>query len=184
MTTLDLLPKVSDLYSQTNQLLALANNMVPTELERSGGYLTILDGETGKVLLILSCGIIPPEKAEKYLEFSQEKAYRLFAHKEHKTSYESKDETNSMFPGAIRGEEGIYSFSGHQTDVDEAISISAFYLIEPSMKARLHFYGKDLFKHYYHSIPYRNQFAKPFLDSARRCAGNIYMDDFFRLFRD
>ena len=184
MTTLDLLPKVSDVYSQVNRLLAQANELVPPELERSGGYLTILDEKTGKILLILSCGIIPPAKADKYLKFSQEKAHRLFTNKNHKTSYESKDEIRLMFPGAVRGEEGIYAFSGHQPDVDEAIAISAFYLIEPSMKARQDFYLKDLFKHYYHDISDRNKFAKPFLDLTRRWNGNIYMDGFFQLFRD
>jgi len=184
MTTTDLLPKVSDVYSQTNRLLALANDMVATELERTGGYLTILDGKTGKVVLILACGIIPPGKAEKYLNFSQEKAMRLFAHKNHKTSYESKDEAQLMFPGAVRGEEGIYAFSGHQPEVDEAIAISAFYQIEPSMKARTDFYGKDLFKHYYNSISLRNQFARPFLESSRYWNSNMYMDAFFQLYKN
>ena len=179
MQTYDLVIKLGDVHAQISRLLALANESVPLEQRRFGGYLTVLDIRTGKVLVILACGIIPEDKKDKYLSFSQEKASRLFKHEGHKTSYESRDESNLMFPGAIRGEEGIYSFSGHQPDVDEAISIAAFYLIEPSVSAQKCFYGRDLFKHYYHDLSDRNKFAKPFLDSARRWNGNIWMDQFF-----
>lgn len=179
METYDILTKLGDVHSQISRLLAMANDIVKKEDERYGGYLTVLDGKTGKVIIILACGIISDDKHDKYLHFSQEKAKRLFAHKEHYTSFESMDEKQLMFPGAIRGEEAIYSFSGHQAEVDEAISIAMFYVLEPSCRNRLEFDGRKLFGHYYNVVAERNKFVRPFLDSARHWVGNIWMNSYF-----
>ncbi len=152
---------------------------MPAEYERHGGYLTILDAETGQILVILACGTMNPEKREKYLHFSQEKALRLFENKDHNTSYESRDEENLKFAGAIRGEEFIYSFSGPQEDVDEAICISMFYIFEPSESNRFWFKGEKLLN-YYNDVYVRNGFVHKFLSLTRRYNENILMDKILR----
>ncbi len=175
-----LLPKMEDAYSQIKRLLECANEILPAGMERHGGYLTILDAKTGQLLTILAAGTMSPAKNEKYLQFSQEKALRLFANENHKTSYESRDEENLKFAGAIRGEEFIYSFSCDQQDVDEAICVSMFYLFEPSEDNRMWFRGEELFDYYYDVVSERNKFIHKFLFLTRRYNENIWMDQFFR----
>jgi hypothetical protein len=181
METHYLIPAIARVYTQGNRLLAEANTMVSPELQRYGGYLTILDKQDGKVLMILACGIIDPNKKDKYLEFSQEKAFRLLEHFDHKTSWDSHDEAALKFPGAIKGIEAIYSFSGHQADVDEAIAISMFYLVEPGeVGFRLNNKaGKELFDYYYHDVAARNKYVKRFLHSTKLYNGNCWLDSRF-----
>ncbi len=181
METHYLISTVTRVYTQVNLLLAEANTMVPSELKRYGGYLTILDKQDGKVLMILACGIIDPSKKDKYLEFSQEKAIRLLGHKDHKTSYDSSDETALKFPGAIKGSEAIYSFSGHQADIDEAIAIAMFYLVEPgNFESRTNAKTcKELFGYYYHDVALRNKYVKQFLHSTKMYNSNLWFDDCF-----
>ncbi|MFZ4632034.1 MAG: hypothetical protein ACOYL8_02380 [Patescibacteria group bacterium] len=182
METHQLVSKMGDICTQINRLLALANdyrgNIYPMHLE-FGGYLTILDEKTGKILLILACGIIPPEKAKEWLKFSQEQAFRLFSHDSHKTSYESRNEEYDWYAGSVRGTEGIYSFYGHYSDVNEAIATSVFYLVEPGCRGCQKFKGEELFNYYYNGVSERNRYVRPFLDSAKHWVGNIHMDSLF-----
>lgn len=176
----NLLPKLADAYNQIKRLLEEANAILPPGMEKHGGYLTILDAKTGQILVVLACGTMSAENREKYLLSSQEKALRLFLNAGHKTSYESRDEENLKFAGAIRGEEFIYSFSGHQENVDEAIAISMFYLFEPSEDNIMWFQGKELFDYYYDDVYVRNKFIHTFLFLTRRYNENIWMDQFLR----
>lgn len=172
-----LVPRIPNIFIQVNRLLALANSELASDLQRFGGYLTILDAEDGKVLLVLACGIVPKDKAEKYLQLSMEKATRVFKDKKHNTSWDSRNETNSQYPGAIKGIEAIYSFSGHQPDVDEAISTSTFLIMEPAdnnlrqnSKA-----SEELFSYYYNEVAERNCFIQPFIKSTNNWCGSFFM---------
>lgn len=174
-----LTPKLEDAYKQIKRLLEEANGILPAGMERHGGYLTILDAKTGQILVVLACGTMSAENREKYLHFSQEKALRLFLNVDHKTSFESRDVENLKFAGAIRGEEFIYSFSGHQEDVDEAIAVSMFYIFEPSEDNRMWFRGKELIDYYYDVVSDRNKLIHNFLFLTRRYNENIWMDSYF-----
>ena len=181
METRHLISKITHVYTQVNLLLAEANSMVSPDLKRYGGYLTILDRQDGKILMILACGIIDPNKKDKYLKFSQEKAFRLLEHEDHKTSWDSYDEAALKFPGAIKGAEAIYSFSGHQADIDEAIAIAIFYLVEPGeVKFRVDAKaGIDLFNYYYYDVASRNKYVKRFLNATKMYNGNYWFDSLF-----
>lgn len=175
METNILAPRIANIYNQLNRLLHIANIGLAPDLQRFGGYLTILDAKDGKVLLVLACGEIPNDKMEKYLNLSMEKALRVFADKEHKTSWDTRDEANAKYPGAIKGVEAIYSFSGHQPDVDEASSISIFYLMEPAGEDYVcHPQDtQDLFNYYYQEVAKRNPFVKDFVRQTNFWNGNM-----------
>ena len=166
----------SKLVKHINKLIKKANQSLSPADCRSGGYLTIMDAKTGTILAIIACGKIPEEKKALYLKFSQEKAQRLFEHLVvgHMTSYESKDDANEKYAGAICGSKYIISFSGHKADVDEAISISAFYMIEAHPHKNL---GKVFTNHLTNVAP-RNRFVKSFLNVTQ---SNTFLEKYDRL---
>ncbi|MFA5644582.1 MAG: hypothetical protein WC928_03610 [Patescibacteria group bacterium] len=105
------------------------SDMEDRETDRRG-YLTLLDGLSGKIIFTVPFGEIPDEKREKYFEFSQEKAKRLFENfskKGHTTSFQSRDEEKQQYGGAIyinyHSGAIILSFSGMPELIDEAIMI-------------------------------------------------------------
>lgn len=164
MNTNKIINRINLICFQINSLIETANLYLSEEERRTGGYLTVMDGKKGQIIMVLSIGKIPVEKQDKYLTCSVEKAFRLFEHPEHKTSWESRDDENMQYPGAIRGIEGIYSFSGHQGDVDEGISTTAFYLIEPIGENVIpNDEAKKYFDYYYEEVAKRNRFIKPML---------------------
>jgi hypothetical protein len=87
---------------------------------RKGGYFCVADGLTGTPLLVAIVGEVPLEKAEKYMEFAQEKARRLAFQIGHVSSWESRDPDHNQWGGAIRIEDLIFSFSGLPELADEA----------------------------------------------------------------
>jgi hypothetical protein len=91
--------------------------------ERKGGYLCVAD-QNGRPLLILAFGQVNEEKLPKYLEFCQEKALRLASHPEHISSWQSRNEAESRYGGAVRGKRYIFSFSGLPEKLDEVMTIS------------------------------------------------------------
>lgn len=125
-----LLKRVEKIHSSINEVISWANELLPEENRRTGGYLTIRDAKTNQILLILACGLIPQEKISKYLHLSQEKGHRLFNFPAHSFSWESRNPANNEFAGAIRGVRYIYSFSGHQEEIDEVIDLITFYQLE------------------------------------------------------
>ena len=68
-------------------------------------------------------GTVPKEKEDKYRAFSAEKALRLSLHDDHVSSFQSRNEANDQWPGAVRRdkEEDIFSFSGLPWKADEAL---------------------------------------------------------------
>lgn len=130
MKITELLKKVEKIYPTIEEIIARANDLLPEEKHRSGGYLTIRDAKSNEIILVLACGIIPPEKRLKYLRLSQEKGHRLFNLPGHYSSWESRNPDNNEFGGALKGYRYIYSFSGHQEEADETISLVTFYELE------------------------------------------------------
>lgn len=177
MKTALILNRLNVIHPQINSLIETANSYLPKEDQRTGGYLTIMDGYKGQILTVIATGHIPVEKQDKYLTCSVEKAFRLFEHLEHKTSWESRDVDNMQYPGAIRGLEAIYSFSGHQADVDEGISTSVFYLVEPTVKNTLsNERAKQYFDYYYEEVSKRNQFISPLLLKVKGLSKNNWLN--------
>lgn len=105
---------------------------------KSGGVISVRDGERG---IILACSVVgnpPDEKIEKYFNFSFEKGKRLFDNKGHLTSHESRDESKEQYGGAIVGEEVIVSFSGFPEKADSLFSLVVLQECHAIVEAVLH----------------------------------------------
>ncbi len=81
---------------------------------RRGGYLSILDIQTGQMVCTVSVGIFPIWKDQRYRMLSAEKAYRLYRNLPlgHITSGQSADDKFCRYDGAIKTKRYILSFSG------------------------------------------------------------------------
>ena len=99
-------------------------------IKRDYGYFSVFDCNEpgGAFMLIARIGLPPPEKNEKYLRLSQEKAQRLFSNPLHFSSYQSRDEAKDMWGGAVREVSTILSFSGLPDELaDEALMLFVAY---------------------------------------------------------
>lgn len=77
-----------------------------------GGCFCLMDNATGKIILLAFIGDPAESKWDKYAKLAQEKAIRLFKHPKDQTSFDSRDDEKERYPGAVRGKQYIYSFSG------------------------------------------------------------------------
>ncbi|MEN9912782.1 MAG: hypothetical protein RLY66_190 [Candidatus Parcubacteria bacterium] len=95
---------------------------------KQGGYLCIATS-SGVIETVTLIGTVPePAKAKKYFDYCQEKAIRLAHHRDHKSSWESKDAARECRGGAIRCKENILSFAGLPEHWDEAVVLTIGYL--------------------------------------------------------
>lgn len=122
-----LLQRIGTINNLVLNLIDYANGLLVLDdpkLSRTGGYLTIMNRRTGEIVLILAIGSFSTEKSEKYFNYSVGKARQLYRHRlEHWSSAQSAADG---FPqGAIIIGDYIWSFSGHESGVDEAISAVA-----------------------------------------------------------
>ena len=104
---------------------------ISSKTDSRGGYLCVADLTSGFPLLIQLIGSARLDKMSKYFELCQEKALRLAQNPKHMTSWESRDETQNMYGGAIRQAEKIISFSGLTEEADEALSLRVGNCIKP-----------------------------------------------------
>lgn len=108
----------------SSSFLRVMNFDAPKEKWRKGGFLCLSDSVPGKgfaVLAIVPFGDVDSNpRRERYYRNAVEKASRLHAHPETYTSWETRNEAEGMFGGAIRNENGILSFSGLFEPADEA----------------------------------------------------------------
>lgn len=90
--------------------------------KRTGGHLCVME-PYGPPILLMPVGRVDDENAEKYYEFCQEKAARLWFHPRHVFSRQSRNEAKQQYAGAIRVRCGemklILSFSGLPEEWDE-----------------------------------------------------------------
>jgi len=112
-----ILPLAGSLFLWLQQAEFLKDN------ESQGGFLCIADESTGIPRMILGIGEVPPEKWEKYLQLCQEKASRLAQHPTHVCSAESRYDRRGKYPGAIRTNAEIISFSGLPWEYDESLCL-------------------------------------------------------------
>jgi hypothetical protein len=91
---------------------------------KKGGYLCITDHE-GRLQVEILVGSFPNrEKSTRSTGFALEKNCRLAAHPEHLSAFQSADESLDQYPGAIRGTNFLFSFSGLPALWDEACMLS------------------------------------------------------------
>lgn len=95
---------------------------------RQGGYFCLVEKEGNPLALptlVLGIGTVLTEKGPKYLAFAQEKARRLAEHSEHQSSWQSRNEGEEKWGGAITASPFIFSFSGLPELADEAAMLLA-----------------------------------------------------------
>ncbi len=111
----------NDLIYYANDFLNHNNKLLPNP-KRNGGYLVVMDAKNGEIILLMAIGSFSTQKTEKYLNYAIGKAQQLFRHRnEHRLSFQSAL-TEKFTQGAIQIGDYIWSFSGHLSGVDEAIS--------------------------------------------------------------
>lgn len=94
------------------------------ETGRAGGHFCLANERAQPVMIHrVEFTPFPPGWAIRTLDLCQEKVQRLLNHPEHRTSWESRDETKNRFPGAISINGGFISFSGLPPDCDEALVV-------------------------------------------------------------
>ncbi len=107
------------------------------EPERTGGYFAMNDSEPQEVgesaeyydSGAFRVGTVPEDKRTKYRFLTQEKALRLQFNEDHRSSWQSRNEDESKWGGAVRISNGdIYSFSGLPEHGDEALTMGLAYL--------------------------------------------------------
>lgn len=116
-----------------NRKLAIVE--VQNDCRWKGGYLTIASKLAGELLLCVRTGVIPHKddanptyqtKGRKYLHCSKEKARRLIETSHlygHMSSWQSRNEANDEFSGAVWCDTFAVSFSGLPELVDEALCL-------------------------------------------------------------
>ena len=108
------------------------------------------DGRLGCVLRVFDAGGVQlanetlgspdPAKVRDYSNFSHEKGTRLLRHPTHFLSWESRDETQKRYQGAIRADRYVISVSGYPAPIDEAYGAGLCHVhgvISPEESARL-----------------------------------------------
>lgn len=109
-----------------NELISLKEYSRP---ERKGGYFVLREKETGAIIFIVPLGTIDQEKNRAYFLFAQEKGERLYANQKlgNISSWQSRNEADEKYGGAIVAGDFILSFSGLPELGDEAIMLELAY---------------------------------------------------------
>jgi len=93
--------------------------------EKTGCMYCVLDRRTGEIVVgpTMLGEISDPEKKDRYTELCQEKATRLLENPDHALSWQSRDEANDKWGGAMDDGRYNWSVSGLTEEQDEALSI-------------------------------------------------------------
>jgi hypothetical protein len=98
------------------------------EPERTGGYACVASPANGLPIYIQLIGDISEEKVAGCFAIVQEKTKRLSEHRDHESSWESRDvspddKAKRKYGGAIRAGDFLLGFSGFSEQMDEAIML-------------------------------------------------------------
>lgn len=125
--------RIAKLEQTLKELLAIATTHFADQLGgRAGGWFCMLSPITKQVLngFHFPIGTIPPEKDNRCKGLSFEKALRLSQHRNHLSSWQSRKPEVSMYGGAIRGYNYLFSFSGLPEIWDEALMLTLAFIHE------------------------------------------------------
>ncbi len=120
--------KLSMLLYQTQGIIKFCEEinaeLVRLKLTRktTGGYLTIVERDTGAIVLTILIGTLQFERTAKHRRLSIEQAKRVFDEKL-SSSFQNRNIEQGKSAGAVSGEKFIYSFSGHCEEINEVVSI-------------------------------------------------------------
>jgi len=116
--TEEMLDLVANFFNHATHFLMMEERPMP------GGYFCLADTVNGRPWFICSFGIMLEEKWPRYLHFAQEKALRLAVNPSHESSWQSRNEEEEQWGGAIRAGQYILSFSGLPEKWDEALCLA------------------------------------------------------------
>lgn len=104
-----------------------AFGMDPDWDERRGGFFCLQGVGNLYPFLVMQIGEVRRDKITKYMAFSQEKARRLAdrVHLGEVSSWQSRNESQDKWGGAVRVDDLIFSLSGLPELGDEAVSLTA-----------------------------------------------------------
>ncbi len=108
------------------EVLVAAACAMSGDAEKKGGHLCVTDGQ-GNLLFEKVIGEIPdPEKAAKYGRLALEKCQRLANNPLHVSSWQSRNEGEEKYGGAIRVNDSLFfGFSGLPELLDEAVVLTS-----------------------------------------------------------
>lgn len=96
---------------------------------KDGGVFCLMEESTGRYIVEPTIiGQITNGKEDRYRELCQEKAVRLRENKGDMSSWQSRDEKNDKWGGAISDGDHIWSFSGLTEYQDEALMIMSAHM--------------------------------------------------------
>jgi len=111
---------------------------------KNGAYLSVTDWD-GRLHVAVLIGEVPDkDNALKYASLCQEKALRLAQFKEHVSSWQSRNESENKWGGAIRVQGLIFSFSGLPEHWDEACAVTLAYSLSTRLLSKADY---ELIKH-------------------------------------
>ena len=102
---------------------------------KTGAYVCIASASTGMLYEPAPVGVVPPEKADKYREVSQEKVTRLLANVSLLSSWATRDPDKKKWGGAIAllALRSIFSMSGLPELGDEAVMLATALYFYPDV---------------------------------------------------
>ncbi|MEK7509716.1 MAG: hypothetical protein AAB605_03310 [Patescibacteria group bacterium] len=110
----DILDEVEHVFPRALQLIG--------DSARTGAVLTVVGLDSASPFEFRTMiGTPAPKKRQRYWELSLEKAKRLLMHPDHNSSFESRNEAEHKYGGAIRARTCIVSLSGLPEKWDEAV---------------------------------------------------------------
>lgn len=110
---------VERVFDATLKLLAQMG-----EEGQNGCHFGVYSQYDGKTLMTVTCGHMSPEWSVQCSFWMFEKATRLLEHKDHTTSYESRNPEADQWGGASENAHYIFSVSGFEEELlDEAMTL-------------------------------------------------------------
>ncbi|MES2436764.1 MAG: hypothetical protein V4519_02030 [Patescibacteria group bacterium] len=121
----EIINTTSEILSSQEFLESVNKNRAPDQ-HRSSGFLCVLknnpESKDQSPLILQAVGLVPQNKKERWMNMSQEKAFRLLNSPTHiMTSFETRNPEKDQTGGAIRAGDYILSFSGLTEAGDEQL---------------------------------------------------------------
>ena len=113
-----LIPSQSSINTIVQRACQLIGNS-----DKKGGYFCVTDLK-GSILLVMLIGEVAEEKIPRYSKVCIEKAQWLASHADHVSSWQSRNEAEDKWGGAIKTKDFIFSFSGLPEMWDEACMVA------------------------------------------------------------
>ncbi len=117
------LQELSGAYANALEAFNTLSQLPDHNPKEKGGYLVILSMRSGIVEAILLIGECSAENASRYHRFALEKAMRLSEHRDHVSSWQSRNPEKEQYQGGVKFGDYVHAFSGLSEKKDEVIAL-------------------------------------------------------------